>query len=97
MELLNSNIRYFTNEIIVSTSAGDEIAHQCRVIDERYVEFFNIILFEDDELKAFEQIMESDKGALLYRTHYNKEIAGLANWKIDKQQKKSIKDATRFP
>lgn len=43
----------------------------------------------------FRAIMESDKGALLYRTH--KKLGDIAYFKIDKHEKVSIPDGARYP
>jgi len=92
-----SKLRYFINTVINTTSAGDEPAWHCRVVDSNYREVFNELFVEEEEVKVFRDIMDSDKGALLYRTHRNKVIVKLSEWKIDKHQKLSVKDGTRFP
>jgi len=83
--------------VINTTSAGDNPVWQCRVVDSNYREIFNEIFVEEEDMIAFRKIMDSDKGALLYKTNSNTVIVKLANWKIDKQQKLSIKDGLKFP
>jgi hypothetical protein len=92
-----SDYKYFISTILYSTSAEDTIAWQCRVVDTNYREIFNDIFITRSELKTFQEIMESDKEALLNRKHYNKSLARIADWKIDHQPKLTIKDGVKFP
>jgi len=92
LELL---VKYFIIPILYQTSGSDdETSYSCRVVDEKYNELFNHTLNKKDT-EAFVSIMESDKGALLYRTH---EILGqIAYWKMDNQHKRTVLDGSRYP
>lgn len=97
-EPLEKLIKYFIIPTIIYSTSGSDlpttINYLCRVIDPDYNEIFSSYLNEKD-MQSFKSIMESDKNALLYRTH---EILGqIAYWKIDNHQKKAILDAVKYP
>ena len=92
MEIL---VKYFIVPILFTTSGSDEgTSYICRVVDEKYNEIFYRTLNRIDT-DAFISIMESDKNALLYRTH---ELLGeLAYWEMDNYHKKAVLDGARYP
>lgn len=87
---MEETLRYFINIL----HCDNEIVYHCRVINNDYKEVFNQILNEEEKI-AFEKIMESNKEALLYRTH--EKLRSLALIKIDEQAKRNIIDGTKFP
>jgi len=92
----HSNLRYFIVQVY-TTSAGAAPAWVCRIVDNNYMEIFNEFFVEKEEVEIFKQIMDSDKGALLHRTHPNEVLQKICNWKIDNQQRNTIKDGTKYP
>ena len=87
-------LRYFINPILQVTPDGDMPMFECRIVDDHYKEIYRETL--DEETKdAFEQIMASDKGAVLNFKH--EKLAKLAQFKIDAQKSRTIVDGTRFP
>jgi len=87
-------LRYFINPILQVTPDGDMPMFECRIVDEHYKEIYRETL--DKETKeSFEQIMASDKGAILNFKH--EKLAPLATFKIDVQKNRTIVDGTKWP
>jgi len=96
-----TNFKYFITgphiNLYESSASSNLIRHEsfsAKIVDENYREVFHLELSKD-EVEMFRAIMESDKGALLYRTH--EKLGDIAYFKIDKHEKVSIPDGAKFP
>ncbi|MFW6173800.1 MAG: hypothetical protein ACOC5T_08650 [Elusimicrobiota bacterium] len=93
---MEQQIKYFIIPIVNATSACENgiLMYHCRIVTNDYKEIFNLLLNEEDT-KAFIEIMKSDKSALLYRTHNL--LGEVAYWKMDHCHKNIIRDGIKYP
>lgn len=96
-----ANFKYFitgphlhTYESSASTNLVSQEEYAARIIDEHYREVIHVVL-SPEEVDIFKGIMDSDKNALLYRTHEN--LGEIAYFKIDKHEKAPIPDGASYP
>lgn len=96
-----TSLKYFITgphiNLYESSASSNLVRHEsfsARVVDENYREVLKLELSRE-EADIFRSIMESDKGALLYRTH--EKLGDIAYFKIDKHEKVSIPDGAKYP
>lgn len=87
-------LRYFINPILQVTSAGEVPMFFCRIVNEQYKEIYKVTLTEEEK-DAFEEIMASDKGAVLNFKH--KVLSDLAQFKIDHLQNQTVYNGSIWP
>lgn len=84
-------MKYFITPYAILS--GGQPAYHCRIVQEDYKEVY-VEALNENEKDLFEQIMDSDKFALLYRKH--KKLGKAAYIKIDYHEKIPISNAVGY-
>ena len=91
---MSEQLKYFITSFTRTTSAGELPMFVCRVVNEKYKEFFTFTLEEEDK-DIFKLICSDNKYALLYKNH--PKLYDLALFKIEQYSNCEIFNGNIYP